>query len=175
MSEDVPPYGGTHIIDEVRRPRGVTRLQTRGGNAGYRDQLARAARFFQRIDHPSGDNATFQDDMWAFFQNCWHVKDWVRSDPRLSRAQKDAICDLAHQCKELMMCKNLCNGAKHLRPKPGATHRCVDITIAPDEPIKMDSIIDDGSGNLLSGVELAHICLHEWMRIFAAQGLPTDL
>jgi len=37
------------------------------------------------------DDVAFQDDMWNFFQACWHVKDWVRHDPLVPDAIKAAI------------------------------------------------------------------------------------
>ena len=29
---------------------------------------------------PSHHLSEYQDDVWLFFPNCWHLKDWVRSD-----------------------------------------------------------------------------------------------
>ena len=58
----------------------------------------------------------FQDMMWAAFQNCWHVKDWIMSDPNVSDAQKQAVLAMAHQSPDLGACQDLCNGTKHLAP-----------------------------------------------------------
>ena len=35
------------------------------------------------------NDLAFQDDMWNFFQACWHVKDWVKHDPLVPQPLKD--------------------------------------------------------------------------------------
>ena len=56
-------------------------VQTRAEHIGYRDQLDRARRFLDRIEQLAANDVEFQDMVWAFFQNGWHIKDWVRNDP----------------------------------------------------------------------------------------------
>ena len=63
----------------------VTRVQARSGHVGYRDQLDRARRFLARVEGPHASDVDFQDMMWACFQNCWHIRDWVENDPLLKR------------------------------------------------------------------------------------------
>ena len=58
----------------------VRHVQTRAGHIGYRDQLDRARRFLDRMEAPCSNEVEFQDMVWAFFQNCWHVKDWIEND-----------------------------------------------------------------------------------------------
>jgi hypothetical protein len=162
----------------------VRKIQSVSGVTGYRHQLDRARRFLDRVERPAGedeldlanmDDVAFQDMMWAFFQNCWHVKDWIFHDPLVPKAIKDAVIDLAHHhSPDLKMCQQLCNGTKHLGPRPGASHHHTDMTIVPEQGrFEMDCMIDDGRGNLVSGKELARRCISEWERILKSQGLAT--
>jgi hypothetical protein len=121
----------------------------------------------------------FQDMMWSFFQHCWHVKDWLRNDPLASAAQKQAAIKMAHRSRTLKICRDLCNGTKHLRlDRPGsgagATHQHLEIEIAPGWGRTMiDSVIDDGHGKLISGKQLAGESIAEWESILQSQGLAT--
>jgi hypothetical protein len=155
----------------------VRKVQSVSGGVGYRHQLDRARRFLERVemtteDWADMDDVEFQDMMWAFFQNCWHVKDWLKNDPLVSQVVKDAAIQLAHKSQYLKMCQELCNGTKHLDARPGASHHHVNTTIIPGAGIRdLDCIVDDGSGKLISGKQLATDCVAEWERILGWQGL----
>jgi hypothetical protein len=115
----------------------VRQIQSVSGATGYRHQLDRARRFLDRVqaannaDWGNMNDVEFQDMMWAFFQNCWHVKDWIDHDPLVPRGTKDAAIDLAHQSPDLKMCQQLCNRTKHLGARPGASHHHINTSIAP--------------------------------------------
>jgi hypothetical protein len=160
----------------------VTKVQTLTGYSGYRHQLDRARQFLARVermrydDIDSSDDTTeqdFQDMMWAFFQNCWHVKDWVCNDPKLSGAQKDSVIIMAHQSTDLVACQSLCNGTKHLGERKGAKHAFIDTVYSGPggRALCRDCMVMDSSGTERSGVELARACSSEWERILTSQRL----
>jgi hypothetical protein len=158
-------------------------IQSTHGATGYRHQLDRARRFLDRAersfeDLSEMDEVEFQDMMWSFFQHCWHVKDWVRHDPLATDIQKNAVIRTVEQSTTLGMCRDLCNGTKHLklhpRSGPTAQHRHIETTIAPERGhLEIDCILDDGAGNLISGKQLARDCITEWERILESEGLAT--
>ena len=47
----------------------------------YMDQLNRVRRMLDRINRQDREPIEYGDDIWSFFQNCWHLKDWVKNDP----------------------------------------------------------------------------------------------
>jgi hypothetical protein len=163
----------------------VSGIQTRSGNVGYRSQFDRARRFLDKVqtdwqDLEDVNEVEFQDVMWSFFQHCWHVKDWLHNDPLASAAQKQAAIAMAHQPGgPLMICRDLCNGTKHLKLRDpgsgvGASHQFIDMNIVPGQGrFEIDCMIDDGHGNLISGKGLARDCIAEWERILSSQGLAT--
>jgi len=163
----------------------VRKVQSVSGATGYRHQLDRARRFLDlvQLDYQGLediDEVEFQDMMWSFFQHCWHIKDWVLHDPLASNAQKNAVIDMAHQSGALMICRDLCNGTKHLRLNnpgsgAGASHQHVDMNIVPGQGrFEIDCIIDDDHGNRISGKRLARDCIAEWERILKSEGFATD-
>ena len=158
---------------------GMRRIETVAGNTGYRHQLDRMRRFLDRAEARQASDVGFQDMMWAFFQNWWHLKDWLRNDPLPSAAQKAAVIQKAHDSDVLKMCHDLCNGTKHLgldrKPRlgTGATHHHVDIRITPGETSTMDCMVEDGRGSLIFGKQLARDCVSEWERILQSEQLNT--
>jgi len=157
----------------------MRKIEAVAGNAGYRHQLDRVRRFLDRVEGPQANDVEFQDMMWAFFQNCWHMKDWVNHDPSALEAQKKSVIQKAHDSDVLKICRDLCNGTKHLgldrKPSSGAgaVHHHIDITITPGELIAIDCMVEDGQGNLISGKQLARDGIAEWERILRSEELNT--
>ena len=158
---------------------GIT-VQTRAGHIGYRHQLDRVRRFLARVEGGHASDVDFQDMIWSFFQHCWHLKDWVEHDPLASPTQKSAVKRAVHNSPLLLICRDMCNGTKHLKldnpsSGTGAQHNHVDMKITPgsDHPAELDCLIDDGMGRLISGKQLARDCVAEWERILTATGLNT--
>lgn len=55
--------------------------------ANWPDQLDRVERCLERIHNAKQQNrdVTEQEDaLWTFFLHCWHLKDWILSDPDLA-------------------------------------------------------------------------------------------
>lgn len=151
----------------------MTRMvQVRAGHIGYRHQLDRTRRFLERIEGPHSNDVDFQDMVWAFFQNCYHVRDWVCNDPLLEKSQVTSIRTKASRSLPLQRCGDLCNGTKHLREKP-TRHSHVDIVITPGEQVNLDCIIDVGCNQQISAKQLARECVAEWEHIFQSEGLAT--
>src|SRR5208337_1655775 len=64
------------------------------------------------------------DDIYAFFQNCYHLKDWIKNDNTAPAAKRKGVEGYvkSHDC--LKLCADICNGLKHLtlhsKPKSGS-------------------------------------------------------
>ena len=157
----------------------VRKVQTFTGQAGYRSQLERARRFLERAEAiPGFAELEFQDMMWAFFQNCWHVKDWIDNDENVPKAMRSSIVKMALASPALKACEQLCNGTKHFgqkrkkrrNNKPPATQKYIETTVY-SEHADMDCIVDNGAGKEVSGMMLARHCLDEWDFILKAHNL----
>jgi hypothetical protein len=67
----------------------LMRVVSMRSGSGYRAQLDRVHRFLDREQsHDPRRDIDYQDDAWAFFQDCWHIKDWLGQDYRALEAGK---------------------------------------------------------------------------------------
>ena len=92
-------------------------------------QVARAYRFLSRYtaarvsvkldvsDEGAGFNDA-EDYLWAFFQNCWHIKDWIRNDPRVTNEAKERVWEAVQTTRSLRLAADLANGSKHFSEDP---------------------------------------------------------
>jgi hypothetical protein len=98
----------------------------------------------------------------------------VKNDPLASQQQKEEVLRQAHASDLLKICQAMCNGTKHLGVVPGAKHGYVETEGIPGGPVfAMECYIDDGTGEMIPGKQLAVECIAEWERILTAQGLAT--
>lgn len=92
----------------------------------YIDQLERTKRYLKRfsdinigVPH-SQASQNYDDDVYAFFQNCYHLKDWIKNDPSCSKWSN--VETFVNSNNDLQICADLCNGLKHLKlTKPRST------------------------------------------------------
>lgn len=91
------------------------------------EQYKRMKRWHERfkvIDQGKPHNTSsdaYQDDVLAFFMNCWHLKDWVTHDTS-SDVGESTMKEFIRENYYLKFCDDLCNGNKHLnldKPKVG--------------------------------------------------------
>ena len=88
----------------------------------WTEQWARLQRWFERFRKTNSGRTHvessdhLQDEVYAFFQNCYHLKDWLTEDASSSGKVED-VEDLISNSQYLNLCADLCNGSKHLRLK----------------------------------------------------------
>ena len=87
---------------------------------GWREQYDRTVRWFDRFteltlgrQHVTVSDS-YIDDIYAFFQNCYHLKDWIKNDPALPVSMRTQVEAYISQKRELSICADLCNSLKHL-------------------------------------------------------------
>lgn len=89
--------------------------------AKYIEQFLRVERWFSRLlddslARPEKQQITkeyFQDDLYSFFINCYHLKDWIEKDDSIICTKSDLESFLAKN-EYLKLCADLCNSSKHL-------------------------------------------------------------
>ncbi|HYT40708.1 MAG TPA: hypothetical protein VEP90_00050 [Methylomirabilota bacterium] len=97
----------------------------------YRQQLRRLERKYRALsksrDAIEDSNIDeIRDLLLSFFQDCWHMRDWLINSTSLDQAQLNSF--LSHSV-EMNMCREICNTAKHLvltRPTRVQHARLVD-------------------------------------------------
>lgn len=82
------------------------------------EQFLRVKRWLKRFKQAHKEKAYKQNDpeygkdiLYAFFQNCFHLKDWIINSSNLPR---DDINRFINSDTDMKICRDLCNASKHL-------------------------------------------------------------
>ena len=129
---------------------------------GYREQNDRMRRWYARFevidkgrehDAPS-DN--YVDEIYAFFLNCYHLKDWIKHDPAVPATVQLAVEGYVSGNRSLRVCADICNSLKHLRltrpeksgesPTFGAKHFAVSLGPGLPTTISLKYEVDTAGG-----------------------------
>ena len=137
----------------------------------YLEQYERVKRWFTRFEEIN-DGKThdrhsdyYQDEVYAFFQNCYHLKDWVIQSEVIP---KEKVEDFINQSTELRICADLCNGSKHLqlnRTRTGddstdITARHYDFSVSEKRISVHYYVVSDNKK--YDAFSLATSCIKEW-------------
>jgi hypothetical protein len=148
----------------------------------YLQQLDRAHRFLQRYRsvvfyRPGGEQAdwyTIDDLLWAFFQNCWHVKDWLGHDPTVPPAQRRAAAEAAEADPDLQIIADLANGAKHFLvrgERTGARDAAMQLVDGPDGSTGFMPVIELADRTSSLALTVALRGMEAWRTILSAAAL----
>ena len=145
-----------------------------GSSSKYLEQFDRVKRWYQRfvtIDEGKQHNLpsdNYQDEVYAFFVNCFHLKDWIKNDESVGAAAAK-VEDFIKNNKELNLCRDICHGIKHLKldkprsdqdPRFGQRKFYLQVG-GPETTISIRYTIDTSSGPV-DAFELATKCLKAW-------------
>ncbi len=153
----------------------------------YFQQYSRVKRFFNRFKQINNgrvhdlESSNYEDEVYAFFQNCYHLKDWIKHDPACSNWSK--VETLINTNPDLAMCADLCNALKHLtltrdrRSSENPTFSGSHITLNITDGLGVNECIDISirynistkSGNI-DAFELANRCIAAWDSFIKSNG-----
>jgi hypothetical protein len=157
------------------RPPSRASLKDMPEHKTYVDQFARVKRWYDRLKEVNSgkphdrDTQFYEDDLYAFFMNCYHLKDWIKHDAGLKKTGKAKDVEAAVKSDDYMLvCGGICNGEKHflpLRPRVQSAHYKLAI---PQGTIAIDYEVDTGGklGAILV-FALAQKCLDFWTAYIA--------
>jgi hypothetical protein len=153
--------------------------------AAYKDQLDRLRRWLARIENPNAHQQEHVDFLWAFFQNCWHMKDWIINDDSLDQPFRDSIEGEVRKYHSLMISADLANRSKHLdlrkiRKDAKLTgHVTVEIeesvrTGQSSSNVSWEYVVVLGDGSQHNARNLARTAVKDWEAILKGEGLPIN-
>jgi len=139
----------------------------------YQEQFDRLKRWygrFEKIDQGRPHTVAsdyYIDEIYAFFINCYHLKDWIQNDETV-RLPQGKIEHFVHQNECMRVCKDICNGIKHLKrksysggdPEFGPRKFSLDLG-EPTTIIKVKYSIITKTGTI-DAFQLASECLQRW-------------
>jgi hypothetical protein len=129
-------------------------------NGAWRGQYDRTFRWYERTVRAASEaSGDVEDFSYAFFQNCYHLREWMLLTGGASQQELE---DLFAGSPGLRLCRDICNGTKHFnidRPSVDANFSVLR-EYAPSEPSSTRLlVIADSRYDLL---ELAHRCMEAW-------------
>lgn len=68
---------------------------------------------YTTLNKPENDEDN-RDFIYAFFLNCYHLKDWVIQSGLI---KKELVYDFVESNKDMKICRDICNGVKHFKVK----------------------------------------------------------
>ena len=152
----------------------------------WEEQWKRVGRWFERFEATAKgrvhdrESEAYQDEVYAFFQNCFHLKDWLKND-EASRTAAGDVEQLIKKSPPLSLCADLANGSKHLTldklrvdaaTKIGARH--YDLHVGGESERIAVSYAVEAAGETRDAFELAHACMREWSAYLKAKGLLPE-
>ena len=136
-------------------------------NGAWRGQLDRVRRWHLRlIEAALQGSPDLEDFAYSIFQNCYYLREWAE---KTSDVPTHDLGVLFSQSHELRLCRDLCNGTKHLTiSRPRVDANCsIGREYDPGNPsrFRLFVIADDKYGLL----ELANTCMKRWEEFFDKQ------
>lgn len=148
----------------------------------YVQQLARAYRFRDRYARlipgrpfiPDESFNELHDFLLAAFQNCWHVKDWLRNDDTVAPEKMRAAVKDAESSRALMVAADMANGSKHLLLKServGAQESTVELFPELGGTVTVHHFLTLADGTRLRALQALDEALAAWAEILQRHNL----
>ena len=125
-------------------------------------QFNRVQRAFLRVlDNHNRKLVDYEDDVWSFCQNCWHLTDWIKNDTRgVAKATRGKIGVEVKSYPTLVIVGELTNKSKNLE---------VTSNVAEEDGKQHGEIlltVIDKNGDEFPVKKLATDAMKNWMAIF---------
>lgn len=136
----------------------------------YTEQYIRTENWLNRLkkekQKPNAIAGDFIDFLYAFYQNCYHIKDWLLNDPTCALTNKE-IYDFINKSETLKICHDLANGTKHLtlkKPKSDKDTRIDSFDIIEKNKNYFAQFTVVSGEKIYDAFQLANICFIEWKK-----------
>ena len=138
-------------------------------------QYERMLRTYARLKESYVSSVAYDDDLQHFFQDCWHLKDWIKNDPTLA-AQSIPIEATVDARKPLRIAADLANACKHLdrhQHREGAyvTSKSVTVHLGQNRGVDVLHVITLSDGSTLPADVAAEQAIDAWEAVLRDLGL----
>lgn len=153
----------------------------------FQDQYARMQRWYVRFEQivrgrlhdVASDN--YVDEIYGFFQNCYHLKDWIKNDPSVPASAQQAVEGYIDASRPLSLCADICNATKHLtlrtsrsKQSPEFGKKLFKVGLSNTQPttIALDYEITTTAGPI-DAFRLANECIDAWKDFITSNKLKV--
>jgi hypothetical protein len=151
----------------------------------YREQYDRMARWHNRFAATAQGRAhdlasdNYVDEIYAFFLNCYHLKDWIKHDTAVPGTVQQAVEGYVSANRSLRLCADICNSLKHLRltssrssENPAFGKKRFALSLGPGLPTTISLQYEiETVGGPEDAFQLATECVTAWDGFLAMYGL----
>jgi hypothetical protein len=136
------------------------------------EQFNRVKRWYERFEEISKgkehdrESDYYEDIVYAFFQNCFYLKDWIINSGVLNKNTVNKFISLN---KDMRICRDLCNGSKHLIINNPSIDKDISmnehkyyILIGSGVPEKKFDYLIHSNGLVINAFDLATNCVLLW-------------
>lgn len=141
---------------------------------GWPGQYRRMLRWRERVAAAArgGDGNELYDFVYAFFQSCHHLRDWLVATGGASQAEMNA---LVASSTELQLCRDICNATKHLQVDRPSVDPAPMIAREYDPWTKQPTELHLYSDRRRPIAELIDDCVKGWDGFLSSKGLANQL
>jgi len=141
----------------------------------HQEQFERMKRWYERIKKidqgmPHNLHSDYYcHDVYAFFVNCYHLRDWIEKDDTVEQQIKDKVRCFIEKTNCMCLCADICIGIKHLKQErkvyskknPIFGVRKFFLSVGAEPIIKVKFSIETKTGTI-DAFELASKCIRKW-------------
>jgi hypothetical protein len=152
------------------------------------EQFERMLRWFKLFkdinDGQVQDNSSeyYQDRVYAFFINCYHLKDWIIRDDTVIlssrndiKGKKDIVNKYMKSVYELKICRDICTSSKHLYltstpwsgKDPKFVNKRFEINVSSEPKILSVKFTIDTSFGPRDAFDIATKCIEAWKKFYS--------
>lgn len=152
----------------------------------WHEQYDRILRWFDRLQRPGEIDEHRRDEYYAFFLICYHLKDWLKTDPVVQQRVLNIdrkVEGFVNTNLSLRLCAALANGVKHfVAPKVIVIDADGPLSVVP-LPFDAEWFPEDAfqvtgaeaAGQKWDVETVAGRCVADWQRFLRAVGLLDEL
>ena len=78
------------------------------------------------LDAANKGSSDLEDFTFSLFQNCYHLLEWFQ---KTAKADSGALNTVFNQSRELQLCRDICNGTKHMTLRRASVDACPSLQI----------------------------------------------
>lgn len=144
---------------------------------GWQMQWRRVERGFTKLSRAYNDTERYDDDIYHFFQDAWHLKDWIKNDSSVSSNVRDQVEQQVNQVQVFRVAGDFANGTKHMaleRPRAENaqfTERKVTINLGHPGPALQERVLTLADGSQTTAEAVATTLMREWSLLLQRFGL----
>jgi hypothetical protein len=135
----------------------------------WQAQYQRMLRTHARLAKPIVSSFEYDDDLRHFFQDCWHLKDWIKNDSSVPLSVRTSIESEVDKSKPLRIAADLANGCKHFHhnrsSREGAYVTSISVTVNIGKGVEHFHTVTLDDGSTVPAQVVANEAVDAWQAL----------